>query len=101
MEIKILNWKKIDTGGPLKAIADIWVEPGWIIRGIRVSRNQGREPYIKLTDTSIRDRATGALEHFQQVFFPPEIWKAVEKAIVKKFYEEERTNTDGSAETNL
>jgi len=99
-EIKILNWKKIESDGPLKAMADIQVEPGWIFRGIRVSQHPGRRPYIKMSDIPVRDQNTGSMEYIQQVFFPPDIWVLIEKTIVERFDKEKNLYGTNNSETN-
>ena len=73
-------------------MADIEIEPGWIFRAIRISQHPGRRPYIKMTEVPVRDQNTGGMEYIQQVFFPPDIWALVEKAIIERFDKENKGN---------
>jgi hypothetical protein len=88
-----LEWKKNNGEGILKAFVDIWVEPGWTLKALRLIHRPGRKPYVSASRCAIRDFNTEQLVFEQIVFTPPDVWQAIEQKILQR-YEEESNGTE-------
>lgn len=99
MEIKILNFKKVNGDGLLKALVDISID-GWTLKALRVTAHNGRKPYVASSRCGIRDPDTGHLTFEQIVYCPPDIWKTIEDTILKRYEKENESNGTDGTETN-
>lgn len=86
MEIRILDFQMVNDG-LLKALVSIEID-GWIIKGLRVTKHEGRKAYAVMSKSSILDPTTRRIHLEQLVFLPADLWPEVERVVLQKFEEE-------------
>ena len=94
--IRILKFEILKDQGPLKALVDVEVD-GWTLRFLRFTWSAGRpRGYVSLSRTGIKDLRTGVLSFESATKAPPEVWAAIENAVIEKY--EKEMGRDGTVE---
>ena len=91
MKIKILEFKFLDNGRPLKAFVDVEVN-GWVIREFRVVQQNGQRAFVSPPQVSWKNPETGEIKYKTVLTIPPgqkqridtEILHAYQKELEKK-----------------
>ena len=84
MDINVIQIRRMFTGKPLKAFADIQIED-WIIRDFRIVGQDGHKLSVLPPQTSWKDPETGEIRFKGVLTIPPEQKQMIDTMILHAY----------------
>jgi DNA-binding cell septation regulator SpoVG len=86
-EIKIIEFRLLNTDKPLRAFADIQIGD-WIIREWRIIKENGKRPWVAPPQLSWKESESGQIKYKTIITLPDELKGEIDRIILNHFTRE-------------